>query len=133
MNYEEIVKFIEENPMQNFKEVFKAVISYEVDVTNERSLDNVVDYFYQNTDYLTTILDEDIYYKAVRERNADMYKGYRTCNHPKCHREFDFGILMESNSEVYCSEECAEDVYPDILEEDYGTDIICWTEFEPYE
>ena len=65
MNYEEIVKFIEENPMQNFKEVFKAVISYEVDVTNERSLDNVVDYFYQNTDYLTSILDEDIYYKRL--------------------------------------------------------------------
>lgn len=38
---------------------------------------------------------------------------------------------MEDNCENYCSRECAEKIYPDIVEEDYDTDTIFWTEWQP--
>ena len=56
--------------------------------------------------------------------------GFRICENPECRELFNDGYMMEDNCENYCSRECAEKIYPEIVEEDYGTDTIFWTEWQ---
>ena len=66
----------------------------------------------------------------IRDLDDAQYSfGFRRCENLKCQEFFNDGYLMEVNQECYCSRECAEDVYDDIVEEDYGTDTIFWTEW----
>lgn len=56
--------------------------------------------------------------------------GFRSCDNHECREFFTEGYLMEDPSETFCSRKCAEKNYPDIVEKDYGTDIIFWTDWE---
>lgn len=56
--------------------------------------------------------------------------GFRICGNYECRELFTEGYIVEDPSETFCSRQCAEKVFTDIVEEDYGTDIIYWTEWE---
>ena len=55
--------------------------------------------------------------------------GFRRCEHGGCQEFFNEGFLTEDDM-TYCSEECAEEMNPQIVEEDYG-DFVFFTEWEP--
>ena len=55
--------------------------------------------------------------------------GFRKCENPQCKEFFNEGFLTE-DSDTFCSNECAEKIITDIVEEDYG-DYIFFTDWEP--
>ena len=55
--------------------------------------------------------------------------GFRSCNNLECREFFTEGYYMEELSECYCSRECAEKNHDDIVNNDYGTDTIFYTEW----
>lgn len=55
--------------------------------------------------------------------------GFRSCNNLECREFFTEGYYMEELSECYCSRDCAEKNHDDIVNNDYGTDTIFYTEW----
>lgn len=63
--------------------------------------------------------------------DLEEYFGFRSCQNTQCREFFIEGYLMEELAETYCSRECAEEIYKDLVEDDYGTDTIFLTEWYP--